>query len=261
LPLGGQYYVVRVLFLGSSNDTGDWVPQTAKKHVLAGERLAAEIGEPVEWVVKSIWPTEDLAQRVGIWMAETQPDVVYLNTASYWFLYRSVPKRVKRLLGRVGGERIGEAGARVAKSERWAHNAVFRGIRKALQETIGGDPYFSTQQVIDRISETVRVAARDESTVVVVKGPHGTRRLSARKQAFERDERERLKLHHALEQLCAQLHVTYDGVGEGGVREQAAYRRGVSTGDRMHADAELHRFEAETLYTGLRRGLAEAGRL
>ena len=40
---------MRVLLLGSSNDTGSWVRQTEKKHVLAGERLEAELGEPVEW--------------------------------------------------------------------------------------------------------------------------------------------------------------------------------------------------------------------
>ena len=107
----------------------------------------------------------------------------------------------------------------------------------------------------------MRTAARAEGTVVVVKGPHGKRRLSAREKDFRRDERERLKLHSALESLCAQLHVTYDGVGEGGVRGTSAYQRRPKTGDRMHADTELHSFEAETLYNGLHRGLIEAGRL
>jgi len=252
---------VRVLFLGSSNDTGNWVAPTQKKHVIAGQQLEADLGEPVEWVVKGIWPTEDLPQHVAAWVEESQPDVIYLNTGSYWFLYRSVPLRVKRLLGRLGGEKAGNAGFRVAKSERWAHNPVFRGIRKALQETIGGDTHFTTQQVIDRMEECIRVAARAENAVVVVKGPHGKRRLSARKRAFERDERERLKLHTALEQLCEQLHVTYDGVGESGVRDTPAYRRRVATGDGLHADAELHRHEAEVLYTGIRKGLQAAGRL
>ena len=252
---------VRVLFLGSSNDTGNWVGHAQKKHVIAGDRLEAELGEPVEWVVKGIWPTEDLPQHVAHWVEESQPDVIYLNTGSYWFLYRSVPLRVKRLLGRVGGEKAGDAGFRIARSERWAHNAAFRGIRKALQETIGGDTHFTTQQVIDRMEECIRVAARAENVVVVVKGPHGKRRLSGRKRAFERDERERLKLHTALEQLCEQLHVTYDGVGEGGVRHLPAYQRTVATGDRFHADAELHSHEAGVLYAGIRRGLEAAGRI
>ena len=113
------------------------------------------------------------------WVEESQPDLVYVNTGSYWFLYRSVPLRVERLLGRVGGERLGDAGARVAKSKRWAYNAPFRFTRRVLQATIGGDTNFTTQQVIDRMSDCVRIAARAEGAVVVVKGPHGKARLSA----------------------------------------------------------------------------------
>ena len=252
---------VRVLFLGSSNDTGNWVGHAQKKHVLAGERLGEDLGEPVEFVVRGIWPTADLPEKVGEWIRDAEPDVIYLNTGSYWFLYRSVPLRVKRLLGRLGGQAAGDAGFRIAKSERWAHNAIFRTARRALQNTIGGDTHFTTQQVIDRMSECVRVAARSEGAVVVVKGPHGKSRYTDRKRQFERDERERLKLHAAMEQLCAQLHVTYDGVGEGGVRHQAAYQRGTTTGDGLHANEIRHRHEADVLYEGIREGLVAAGRL
>ena len=252
---------MRILFLGSSNDAGNWVAPTQKKHVLAGARLEEDLGEPVEWVIRGIWPTGDLPAHVEEWIAESQPDVVYLNTGSYWFLYRSVPDRVKRVLGKVGGKRVGEAGARIARSPRWAHNAPFRLLRKVLQETIGGDTYFTTQQVIDRMSECVRVAARAEGTVLVVKGPHGKSRHSSRKRAFERDERERLKLHAALEQLCAQVHATYDGVGEGGLRHLPAYQRGTTVGDGLHANAVRHAYEADGLYGGIRQGLVGAGRL
>lgn len=252
---------MRVLFLGSSNDAGNWVLPTQKKHAITAQRLEAELGEPVEFIVKGIWPTEDLHKRVEAWIEESRPDVIYLNTGSHWFLYRSVPDRVKRLLGKVGGERIGEAGARIARSERWAYNAPFRALRKFLQETIGGDTYFTTQQVIERMSECLRVSVRSERTVVVVKGPHGKRRYSSRKRAFERDERERLKLHAALERLCAQLHATYDGVGEGGVRDQPAYQKGTTAGDGLHANAIRHAHEADVLYAGIRRGLEAAGRL
>ncbi|MBK6318175.1 MAG: hypothetical protein IPF51_05255 [Dehalococcoidia bacterium] len=252
---------MRVLLLGSSNDTGSWVRQTEKKHVLAGERLEAELGEPVEWVVKGVWPTPELPGLVERWVEESQPDLVYVNTGSYWFLYRSVPLRVERLLGRVGGERLGDAGARVAKSKRWAYNAPFRFTRRVLQATIGGDTNFTTQQVIDRMSDCVRIAARAEGAVVVVKGPHGKARLSARKRAFERDERERLKLHKALEDLCAELHVTYDGVGEGGVRNQPAFLGGTTVGDGLHANEVRHVHEADVLYQGIRAGIVAAGRL
>jgi hypothetical protein len=64
-----------------------------------------------------------------------------------------------------------------------------------------------------------------------------------------------------MEQLCAQLHVTYDGVGEGGVRHEAAYQRGTTTGDGLHANEIRHRHEADVLYEGIREGLVAAGRL
>jgi hypothetical protein len=252
---------MRILFLGSSNDAGDWVPPTQKKHILAGARLEEDLGEPVEWIVRGIWPREDLPKRVEAWIEESKPDVIYLNTGSHWFLYRSVPDRVKRLLGKVGGERLGDAGARIARSPRCAHNRPFRALRKVLQETIGGDTYFTTQQVIDRMSECLRVSVRSEGAIVVVKGPLGKRRYSSRKRAFERDERERLKLHAELERLCTQLHATYVGVGEGGVRNEAAYRKGGTVGDGLHANASLHSYEADGLYAGIRKGLEAAGRL
>lgn len=252
---------MRVLLLGSSNDTGGWVEGGKKKHEIVQERLSAELGEPVEFIVKGIWPTAELPGLVAGWIERYEPDVVYLNTGSYWFLYRSVPLRMKRLLGRVGGDTVGDAGFRFADSKRWAHNAVFRTIRRALQETIGGDTHFTTQEVIDRMSECARIAVRREGAVVVVKGPHGKARLTRNPRKFRRDERERLKLHTALETLCGQLHIVYDGVGAEAVRHLPAYGRGTTVGDGLHANAVRHEFEAEGLYTGIRRGLEAAGRV
>ncbi len=252
---------MRVLLLGDSNDTGAWVSPERRKHVLAGERLAEDLGEPVEFVVRGIWPTEDLPGRIEEWIRESEPDVIYLGTGSYWFIYRSVPLRVKRLLGRIGGEAAGNAGFRIAKSERWAHNAVFRTARRALQSSIGGDTHFTVEQVIDRMSECIRVAARSEGTVLVVKGPHGKARYGAKRRDFARDEQKRLRFHTALEQLCEQVHATYDGVGEGGVRDQAAYQRGTTTGDGLHANEARHVHEADVLYAAIREGLVAAGRL
>jgi hypothetical protein len=251
---------VRILVLGSSNDTGSYVLPHERKHVLAGERLSRELGEPVEFIVKGIWPTEDLSERIRVWVAETEPDLVYLNTGSYWFLYRSVPLRVRRLFRPFRSERLSEAGARVAATPRGRHNRMVRPLRKALHEIIGGDTHFTTEQVIDRISESIRVLARSEGTVLVVKGPHGKKRHSTRERDFRRDERERLKFHNALETLCSQLHVTYDGVGDGGVRHLPAYQRGTTTEDEVHANAGRHVYEADVLYDGIRRGLTEAGR-
>lgn len=252
---------VRVLLLGDSNDTGQWFEGGKKKHEIVQERLAADLGEPVEFVVKGVWPTAELPRLVERWVAQCEPDVIYLNTGSHWFLYRSVPLRVKRLLGRVGGEAAGRAGFRIAESKRWSHNAVFRGLRRLLQQTVGGDTHFSTDEVIERISECVRIAVRREGAVVVVKGPHGKRRYSRSARGFARDERERLRFHRELESLCGQLHVTYDGVGAEAVRHLPEYGRGTTVGDGLHGNAVRHSYEAERLYGAIRRSLAAAGRV
>ena len=252
---------MRILLLGDSNDLGDWVPPERRKHNIVAQRLAAELGEPVEFVVKGLWPNPGIADRVAAWIDEAQPDVVYLNTASYWFLYRSVPLRVKRIFRRLGGERAGDVGFKLANSPRWGHNAVFRGARRLLQSTIGGDTHFTCEQSIQRMAECLRVATREESTVVVVKGPHGKARYGARRREYARDERERLKFHHALEALCAQVHATYDGVGEGGVRHLPAYQKGTTVGDGLHANEARHLHEAEVLYAGIRAGLQASGRV
>jgi hypothetical protein len=249
-----------VLLLGSSNDEGHWFEGGKKRHELAAERLEADLGEPVEVVVKGIWPTADIADVVGRWMDKYRPDVVYLNTGSYWYLYRSVPLRLQRWLGRFGRP-IGAAGFRFADSRRWAHNAVFRSIRSALQNTIGGDTHFTADEVVERMTECLRVCVRSEGVAVVMKGPHGRDRYTRWKGRFARDEAIRLRVHRELEAACGQLHVTYDGVGDGGVRNQRAYRRGTTAGDGLHGNAIRHEHEGDVLYRGLRQALQDSGRL
>lgn len=251
---------MHILLLGSSNDDGEWFEGGKKRHEIAGELLEAELGEPVEFTIKSIWPNENIARVVEGWVEKYQPDVVYLNASSYWFLYRSVPIRVQRLLGRLG-KPVGDAGFRLADSKRWAHNAVFRGIRAFLQDTIGGDTNFTPDQVVDRMTECVRVCVRPEGIAVGMKGPHGRSKYTNRESQRRRDERTRLEVSRRLEANCKQLHVAYDGVGEEGVRHQDAYKRGTTVGDGLHGNALRHSHEGEVLYRGIRRALEQAGRL
>jgi hypothetical protein len=249
---------MRVLLLGASNDTGDWFEGGRKRHEIVRDRLAEAYGEPVEVVNRSIWPRPDLASTVEGWMGRYEPDVVYLSVQSYWFSYESVPLRVQRLLGRFGPW-FGDAGLRFAESPRWAYNPVFRGARRALQLTIGGDPHFTTQQVIERVSETIRLVLRHEGVVTVVKGPHSRSNYSTRPGGAARKERRRLAVHTALESLCRQLHVTYHG-SEGPVHGLETFR-GNRVGDGLHFNAELHELTAEPILAAIKKGLAAANRL
>jgi hypothetical protein len=241
---------MKVLILGSSNDTQDWVEGGRKRHEIARDKLAVEFGEPVVVVVKNLWPNERVAEFVGRWMIESEPDVVYLNVTSYPFSYESLPLRLQRVLGRFGNG-VGSASFQLADSRRWAHNAVFRTLRRWGQATLGGDTYFTPEQVVERMIETIRVIVRNEGTVLVVKGPHGRREPAITKREQRRHEAKRLYVHAALRAACAQSHVEY--VGRATPDWQVTTRpKGVLIGDGLHSNAVGHAYRADGLFVTIR---------
>lgn len=247
---------MRLLFLGNSNDAGTWFEGGKKRHEIVAERLEAEFGEPFDVTVKTLWPSAELPTIVAGWVEKYRPDLIYIDTASFWFLYRSVPLRVQRLLGKAG-PKVGEAGFKVANSKRWSHNALFRKTRGFLQATIGGDTHFTADEVQERISECIRIAVRAENAAVAVKGPHGKLNHARTKRGFLKDEKKRIRVHRAWEALCEQLHVTYEGKLNPALYE-TDYRKH-TVGDGLHSDATRHALDSESLYQTLRAALISAG--
>ena len=164
---------MKVLILGNSNDSGTWFEGGRKRTDIVRDRLAAEFGEPVTVTTKGIWPNAGMVATIERWLDEYEPDVVYMNVVSYWFAYESVPLKLRRLFGKRVGPVVGDAGVKLSKSRRWGHNVVGRTVRRWAQATIGGDPNFSTTEVVDRCSEAVNRIIRREGTVLVVKGSRG----------------------------------------------------------------------------------------
>lgn len=244
---------MRLLFLGNSNDAVQWFDQGPKRHELLRDMLAAEFNEPVEVIARGIWPTSGMPAAVGRWLDEYHPDVVYLNVVSFWFQYESVPLRVKRILGRLGPA-VGDAGFKLAESKRWSHNAVFRSVRRLAQATIGGDTHFTPDEVIERISETIRIVLRNEGVLLVVKGPRAITRHGVTRRQQRRNEARRLKIHHSLKRLCEQLHVFYDG-SEAPLYETAPRPRGTRVGDGLHSNARGHANSAEETFELIRKAL------
>jgi|GEM_PF-1161733 len=240
---------MKVLFLGNSNDTGAWVGEEEKRHVAIGRMLSEEFAVPVEVAARNCWPNERVAGYVAKCLDEVQPDLVFLNITTFPFSYESTPLRVKRLLGRVG-EPLGDAGFRLAESKRWAHNAVFRTLRRWAQATVGGDTHFTPAEAAERYSEVIRVLLRREGTVVAVKGPLARGKKWTRRQR-ERQEKRRQEVHQALKRLCEQLHVPYYG------SDQPYWAlkpkpKGTTAGDGAHANATGHRLLAEEHFQFLR---------
>ncbi|MBK9611492.1 hypothetical protein [Candidatus Amarobacter glycogenicus] len=93
---------MKLLRLGNSDDIDPSVPDDQKNWYVAGKVLEEAIGEPVETVVKAIWPGEELPRKVSEWIDEYRPDMVFLKVTWVWYGYESVPRRIERIFGRVG---------------------------------------------------------------------------------------------------------------------------------------------------------------
>jgi len=241
---------VKVLVLGNSNDTGSFVPETAKRNVRIAELLTVEFGEPVEVAARNAWPNDRMVDFVLKSVADVRPDLVYVNVTTYPFAYESTPLRVRRVFRRVGGEKIGDAGLRLADNRRWSHNAAFRAGRRLARLAIGGDTHFTPEEVAERYERLIRALLREEGLVVAVNGPNGrtgeqTRRAAARAEA------RRQVVHQRLKALCHQLHVFYKGSD----LPKYAFepdRPGTTVGDGLHSNAEGHRLRADEKFVHLR---------
>ena len=80
-PPGARIRRVKILRLTNSND----VLSTTNRPEALRQGLEQFLGEPVEIVVKTIWPTETLPETVEKWVAREQPDLVWVGLVNYWY--------------------------------------------------------------------------------------------------------------------------------------------------------------------------------
>jgi hypothetical protein len=232
---------VKVLVLGNSANDQPGLAVDDFWHAIASREVEARTGEPVELVLRRAWPNERFPSIVERWIAEERPDIVYLTVIAFWYCYESVPLRIERRFGRAG-KPIRNAGIRVSKVPWFAHNRVFHAARQAVTRAIGGDTFFSEEQVIEQVGKTLRTAIRDESVVVAVRGPGVMGPYLSTPGMRRRALPRRTRVDAALRKLCAELHVEYQGLGD--VAPEAA--DGFSAArDRVHMDADSHRRVAE----------------
>jgi hypothetical protein len=245
---------VRILLLGNSNDTGNWFEGGRNRHEILRDKLVAEFGEPVEVVVKALWPTERVAELLGGWLEQYDPDIVHLGINPFWYSYESVPLRMKRLLGKKAGSAVANTGLGLARNRRLAHNAAFRTVRRWAQRTVGGDTYFTTDQVVERISECIRLVVRNEGTILIVKGTRGRSKPSMSARQLERREQRRAEVHNGLKPLCDQLHVIYSGsaIAAWKTDPNAPKAERDRVGDGLHSNARGHERMADRLHESIR---------
>ena len=231
---------MKVLWLGNSSDQRGRIADADMRANVVARELEAAAGEPVELVVRPIWPDENLPGLVERWMDEVEPDLVMLRTVSFWFNYESVPLRIERLLGPVG-KPVKDAGLGLAKTSWLGERALYHWLRRWAQRTIGGDTYFTPDEVIQRQSAVIRAIVRREGVALVANLPKGRADYYPSARIKRRAEVRRRKVHGALARLCDELHVPYHG------SEHASYLTETPTtvGDRLHGDAAEHRRRAD----------------
>lgn len=200
---------VRILFLGNSNESLNLPPGTPLRHRIIEEQLSATYG-PATVIVKAAWPTKDFPKVLAKWIEDLRPDVVYLNVAEYWCLYESIPLRIERSLPKFG-KKLAGAGTALAETPWVSHNRVFRGVRQAGQSVLTGAVQFSPEEIVERMTECLRVCLRNEGIAVVVDGQRGRRPHATTKRWQARVEARRQQVHRGLKAECARLHVVYGG--------------------------------------------------
>jgi len=203
---------MRVLRLGNSDDLTAGIPDESRAWRIAGELLAEAAGEPVETIVKPIWPEPELPGLVGGWLDEYEPDLVFLKVTWFWYGYESVPRRLERLLGPVFGKPLAKGGLAAAGNPRLAHNRAFKLGRRAAHRVIGGDTPFNSHHVLEVMEACIRRVVAKESIGLVVKGTGSARHDEGALSGFyDRFTERRHEVEGGIERLCKQLGVVYIG--------------------------------------------------
>jgi hypothetical protein len=199
---------VRILRLTNSNDQLTDIPEGERGAAIA-ERVAAELtGQQIETVARTAWPGSELPNIVERWLVTYQPDVVFIRIPAYWICYESVPLRIQRRLGRLGTW-PGRIGRKVGGNPTFASSRIAKAGRKLLLRTIGGDTYFTPQQVNDRIEAVLRTVIKNESIVAAVRGPGHSINSPGTARGLARAVRRSEELDRLLAATCARLHVAY----------------------------------------------------
>ena len=161
---------VRVLRLANSDDVVGDVPPALRSAAISERVLAEAVGEPVETVRRTVWPSDDLPDLVERWIGRYEPDLVSLTVASFWVAFASVPLRLQRRLPVIGPP-LASFAFRAAGNERLAHNAAFRAVRRTMLRCIGGDYHFEPEYVVPLMEECFRRVLRSEDVGLAVRGP------------------------------------------------------------------------------------------
>lgn len=229
-----------MLRLSTSDDQRGRVPEGTAAFEVVERCLELETGQDVESVVRPVWPDSRLPPLIDRWL-EQVPDFVFLKINGFWFNYESVPLLIERKLGRVGvlvarlGRRSGEIG--------WvSRGRTFRALRRGLLRVLGGDTYFTPEQVVERMEQCIRQILQREKVLLVVRGTDGRSHAELPRRSARAYALRHRQVNDALRQVCEELRVPYLGGEE--MLDESQVRRRLGA-DRFHRGEEGHRVAGE----------------
>ena len=211
------------------------LPAEARSYSQTARLIREAIGEEVEVTPRIIWPSVELPDLIDRWMERYTPDAVIYHINGFWYLYRSTPLRLERRLGPLGRP-LSRAGLRLGGSSWFATTRVFHAGRWLALRTIGGDTYFTPEEVVETVEACVRRIIRHEGVGLVVRGQMAPWSWTSQPPGALRS------VHTGVQRFCAAAHVAYVAADpDGQVDENMDFWR---RGDRLHTNAPGHSWYA-----------------
>jgi len=223
---------MKVLKLCTSDEFTSDVPDEQRAYRVAERVIADAAGEPVETILKPIWPRAELPAIIERWMMEHQPDLVLFVVSPFWMTFESVPLKLQRRFGRAG-KAVGNLGTRTTRIPWLVTLRPYQFARRMAIRTIGGAYHFEPEYIADLTERCARVILREEKAGLVIRGPlvalgrHGS--SGTRRRAGLR----RLETHRRLKEIASRLHAGYVGAEAEPYDERSL--------DAVHSTAVAHR--------------------
>ena len=199
---------MKILRLTNSSDVHPGVAPELRSPAVAERYIAETTGEKVETIQRALWPTETFPGVLERWLDQYQPDVVLVRLSSFWVAYESVPLRIGNRLGRVGGP-VTTAGIRIRDRPWLVERRAFKAARKVVVRTLGGDTYFTPQEVARVLDEAFRRIVARESVLPVVRGTGLILNSSGTRRGFRRSSARVAELNRLTLAVCEKYHIPF----------------------------------------------------
>jgi hypothetical protein len=225
---------MKILRLTNSTDLHPAVPEEKRAFKLSERMLADASGEEVETILKTIWPSPGLPDAVSSWMERYRPEMAVVVVGGLWYTYDSTLWKLRRKYRRFGA---GAAPAvRITFNKSIAHTRPYRMARRMLMRTVGAEPFFTPDEVVECMEATVRrILAHEPLGVVVRVGP--ALPFDATPGNQRECERRWHEVNERLKEFCERVHVAHIA------REQPVTWQGVKQWylpDHLHFGEEEH---------------------